>query len=116
MILIPFRGIPTGYLGNLEQRLNETEAALYSALAELRSLKNDENFLTPLSPASTFVPPGLAPRELNANKMSRMAEWKEHPLTDSGAIERWQAFFKRYEIPQGNLTSWKHNVFDTNNI
>lgn len=116
MILISFRGIPTGYLGNLEQRLNETEAALYRALAELRSLKNDQHFVTPLRPASTFVPPDLAPREPNANKMSRMAEWKEHPLTDSGAIDRWRAFFKRYETPQGKFTLQKHNVFDTNNV
>ncbi|KFY97029.1 hypothetical protein V498_02323 [Pseudogymnoascus sp. VKM F-4517 (FW-2822)] len=92
-------GIPTGYLGNLEQRLNETEAALYSALAELRSLKNDQHFATLLNSTSTAIPLDLAPRELNANKMSRMAEWKEHPLTGPDAIERWQAFFSRYEIP-----------------
>ncbi|KFZ08855.1 hypothetical protein V502_09097 [Pseudogymnoascus sp. VKM F-4520 (FW-2644)] len=91
-------GIPTGYLGNLEQRLNETEAALYSALAELRSLKNDQHFASLLN-STTSIPPDLAPRELNANKMSRMAEWKEHPLTGSGAIESWRAFFSRYEIP-----------------
>lgn len=99
LILISYRGIPTGYLGNLEQRLNETEVALYSALAELRSLKNDQHFVTPLNSTSTAIPPDIAPRELNANKMSRMAEWKAHPLTGSGAIERWQAFFSRYEIP-----------------
>ncbi|OBT65812.1 hypothetical protein VE03_03338 [Pseudogymnoascus sp. 23342-1-I1] len=92
-------GIPTGYLGNLEQRLNETEAALYRALAELRSLKNDQHLVMPVNSTSTSILPDLAPRELNANKMSRMAEWKEHPLTGSGAIERWQAFFSRYEIP-----------------
>ncbi|KFY29702.1 hypothetical protein V494_08543 [Pseudogymnoascus sp. VKM F-4513 (FW-928)] len=99
-------GIPTGYLGNLEQRLNETEAALYSALAELRSLKNDQQFAMPVDPTPSFIHPDLAPRELNANKVSRMAEWKEHPLTGSGAIERWRAFFSRYEIPpevEGNV-------------
>ncbi|OBT76270.1 hypothetical protein VF21_03312 [Pseudogymnoascus sp. 05NY08] len=31
--------------------------------------------------------------------MSRMAEWKEHPLTGSGAIEEWRVFFSKYEIP-----------------
>ncbi|KFY72767.1 hypothetical protein V499_07102 [Pseudogymnoascus sp. VKM F-103] len=93
------RGIPTGYLGNLEQRLNETEAALYTALAELRSLKNDQHFVNLPNSTSLFIPPDLAPRELNANKMSRMAEWKEHSLTGSGAIERWRAFFSKYEIP-----------------
>lgn len=117
LILILHRGIPTGYLGNLEQRLNETEAALYSALAELRSLKNDQHFVTPLNSTSTYIPPDLAPRESNANKISRMEEWKEHPLTGFGAIERWQAFFSRYEIPpQGNLASWKRNFVHTNNV
>ena len=116
LILIHRRGIPTGYLGNLEQRLNETEAALYSALAELRSLKNDQHFVSLLN-STTSIPPDLAPRELNANKMSRMAEWKEHPLTGSGAIESWRAFFSRYEIPsQGNLKSWKRNFVNTNNV
>lgn len=115
--LISHRGIPTGYLGNLEQRLNETEAALYSALAELRSLKNDQRFVTLPNSTSPFIPLELAPRELNANKMSRMAEWKEHPLTGSGAIERWRAFFSKYEIPpRGSLTSRKRNFINTNDV
>ena len=96
-ILISLRGIPTGYLGTLEQRLNETEAALYNALAELRNLKSGQTFIEHQQYLSPFIPPVLIPRESNPSKTSRMAEWKEHPLTDSDAIDRWRVFFSRHE-------------------
>jgi hypothetical protein len=98
-VLTVSRGIPTGYLGTLEQRLNETEIALYNALSEIRNLRGQDQFIVALEAAATFVSPEMAPRELNASKLSRMQEWKDYPLNDAAGIERWRGFFSKNEIP-----------------
>ena len=87
------RGIPTGYLGLLEQRLNETEAALFGALSELRGLGSSK----PLQ------------RDANPSKMTRMEEWKEYPLQGEGGLERW---FQLLGTNQGVLTNVLFQLFE----
>lgn len=80
------RGIPTGYLGLLEQRLNETEKVLYKTLSELAArdgLKARE----------------WTPREAGMSKHERMKEWKEYPLNGEGCIERWRGLFGGSDVP-----------------
>lgn len=72
------RGLPLGYLTQLEQRLADTELALFEALATLHSLGHDE---PPLVKAS--VKPG---NENRHGKKARMEEWGRLPLRD-GMIE-----------------------------
>lgn len=88
------RGIPTGYLGLLEQRLQKTEEALYKTLSELNLLKSSGHS----SDSGNFVSQELLRRDLNANKHARMEEWKEYPLEGPGAIEKWQRYMRRSEI------------------
>ncbi|KAH7317681.1 hypothetical protein BKA65DRAFT_514968 [Rhexocercosporidium sp. MPI-PUGE-AT-0058] len=83
------RGIPTGYLGLLEQRLGETEVLLYQALSELQTLKLQNIFQSvPRSPAI----PDPIPREVNPSKQVRMEEWREYPLRTADEVERWRRF------------------------
>jgi len=86
------RGIPSGYISTLEQRLMETEGVLFCALSELRNLRSQPNS----QPQMKLEPPTLASlgaRETNPNKALRMAEWKEYPLRTNEQITRWEEFF-----------------------
>ncbi|KAK0112093.1 hypothetical protein ONS96_001352 [Cadophora gregata f. sp. sojae] len=84
------RGIPTGYLGLLEQRLGETEVLLYRALSELRALKLQQNSYPGVT--STLDIPDPITREANAPKPVRMEEWKEYPLKYEEEVERWRQY------------------------
>jgi hypothetical protein len=88
------RGIPSGYISALEQRLNDTEIALHEALSELGNLRR-------------IVPHAEQPRQpclpltrvAQLSKASRMAEWKQYPLNSPQDIERWwQALRTAYSI------------------
>lgn len=78
------RGIPGGYLGALESRLNETEIALYNALCELRKLKSESAFTN-----HPDLSEPLRSRHAEASKHSRMNEWIRYPLKESREVETW---------------------------
>ncbi|KAH8749469.1 hypothetical protein BGZ57DRAFT_915007 [Hyaloscypha finlandica] len=78
------RGIPGGYLGALETRLNETEIALYNALCELRKLKIESAFTD-----HPDLSEPLQSRQTDGNKYSRMNEWVRYPLKRSEELETW---------------------------
>jgi hypothetical protein len=78
------RGIPGGYLGALETRLNETEIALYNALCELRKLKLESAFTD-----HPDLSEPLQSRQTDGNKYSRMNEWVRYPLKRSDELETW---------------------------
>jgi len=88
------RGIPTGYLGTLEQRLMETENALsyvlrqleYSGVDTLSSLAVFECLNTAAGP------------ETNINKTARMAEWKRFPLRSKNALQEWHTNFSKKAV------------------
>lgn len=75
-----YRGLPLGYLNQLEQRLAETESALYSALMTLRSM----------SP-TTAVQATAKSDSVHKPKAARMDEWSQLPLRDWSDMYRWQA-------------------------
>jgi hypothetical protein len=70
------RGLPLGYINHLEQRLAETESALYGALTTLRSLGQPT---TPVSAKET------TPKQ----KAARMEEWSGLPLRDAKDMQHW---------------------------
>ncbi|KAL3255310.1 hypothetical protein ABHI18_008275 [Aspergillus niger] len=75
------RGLPLGYLNQLEQRLAETESALYGALMALSSI----------GPATTLLQATTKPDSLQKSKAARMEEWSRLPLRDWPDIYHWKA-------------------------
>ncbi|KAJ5305977.1 hypothetical protein PENANT_c015G10781 [Penicillium antarcticum] len=71
------RGLPLGYLNQLEQRLAETESALYGALTALRSMGS--------SAVQASAKTDTAPK----HKTARMEEWSQLPLREWPDMERW---------------------------
>ncbi|KUJ17555.1 uncharacterized protein LY89DRAFT_56716 [Mollisia scopiformis] len=91
------RGIPAGYLGALEARLNETEAALYNALCELRRFNGGGSF------SYTNVIQPLSSHQNNTSKALRMKSWIQCPLQTSNDVENWWISF------QENQTSYERD-------
>lgn len=77
-----FRGLPTGYLGALEQRLTDTEAALHDAITHLHRVKDTPN-IRPVRLNSA--------RQSKTTKGSRLAEWAKFPLNSPEEVQRWWA-------------------------
>ncbi|KAJ5280497.1 cytochrome P450 family protein [Penicillium angulare] len=71
------KGLPLGYLNQLEQRLAETEAAFYGALVTLRNLRNVP-IVQPATKADEQRP-----------KSTRMEEWSKLPLRNWPDMEHW---------------------------
>ncbi|KAK5799881.1 hypothetical protein VI817_002093 [Penicillium citrinum] len=72
------RGLPLGYLSQLEQRLLETETALYGALVTLRSMQ-----------PTTVAQVSAKPESTQKQKAARMDEWAQLPLQGWPDMERW---------------------------
>jgi hypothetical protein len=90
------RGIPGGYLGALENRLNETEIALYNALCELRKLKLESAFTD-----HPDLSEPLQSRQADGNKYSRMNEWVRYPLKRSDELEIWWNSVDKNKVLEG---------------
>lgn len=89
------RGLPLGYLNQLEQRLSETEAALYSALATLRAIQ-----------PTTLVQASPNPGSMHKQKAARMDEWNQLPLRGWPDMERWLAgMSQQFSIEQTHTPS-----------
>ncbi|KAI7972267.1 hypothetical protein EIK77_003691 [Talaromyces pinophilus] len=105
------RGLPLGYLTQLEERLADTELALFEALATLRSLGYDE---TALIKASV-----KAGNESRQGKQARMEEWGKLPLRDGMSQDIrnwWQAKAENYitHQPTRGWTQAQHNPISVN--
>jgi hypothetical protein len=74
------RGLPLGYLNQLEQRLSETETALYSALVTLRAMR-----------PTTMVHASAKPGSVHKQKAARMDEWNQLPLRGWSDMDHWLA-------------------------
>ncbi|CAG8890692.1 unnamed protein product [Penicillium egyptiacum] len=84
------RGLPLGYLNQLEQRLAETESALYGALMTIRSMGQAEAVQTT---TKTDIS--------HKHKAARMEEWSQLPLREWPDMERWlTAMSDRFTIEQ----------------
>ncbi|CAI7567410.1 unnamed protein product [Penicillium glandicola] len=83
-------GLPLGYLNQLEQRLAETESALYGALMTIRSMGQPTAVQTPAKTDTTIK-----------HKAARMEEWSQLPLREWPDMERWMtAMSDRFTIEQ----------------
>lgn len=84
------RGLPLGYLNQLEERLAETESALYGALMTIRSMGQP-------TPIQTTAKTDTSPK----NKAARMDEWSQLPLREWPDMERWLTVMSdRFTIEQ----------------
>lgn len=78
-LTIESRGLPLGYLNQLEHRLAETESALYAALMTLRS-----------SRPALVVEAKAKPDSAQKQKAARMEEWTQLPLQNWSDMEHWR--------------------------
>ena len=86
------RGLPLGYLNQLEERLAETESALYGALMTIRSMGQPIVIQTPTKTDT-----------LLKHKAARMKEWSQLPLREWPDMERWlTAMSDRFTIVQSS--------------
>lgn len=99
------RGIPTGYLGTLEQRLAETETALFNTLNALGAVRNQEGNISQDVMISR-EPGTMVARDTNVNKTGRMAEWKRYPLQSSTDLEEWYEFFQHTQQESPGIILW----------
>jgi hypothetical protein len=77
------RGLPVLYMTSLENRLHDTEAALYSTLSALRGHGIDD-FKGPVSAGNMY--PAERPQRSKAEKQ---AEWKQQPLRTKEDLLAW---------------------------
>ncbi|OKL59642.1 hypothetical protein UA08_05314 [Talaromyces atroroseus] len=105
------RGLPLGYLIQLEQRLADTELALFEALATLHSLGHGE-----LALAKASTKPGNESRQ---GKQARMEEWTRLPLRDGNSSDIktwWKAKDENYIIHESSEHSWpQFSLMSTDN-
>ncbi|KAJ5115258.1 hypothetical protein NUU61_001017 [Penicillium alfredii] len=92
-------GLPPGYLNRLEQRLAETESALYGALITLRSMG-------PTRVAHASTRPDAVPKQ----KAARMEEWSQLPLQVSSGMDRWLAVMSNQFTIEPSLDMPPHGV------
>ncbi|CRK37512.1 hypothetical protein BN1708_007382 [Verticillium longisporum] len=76
------RGIPFGYLTKLENRLAETESALFRTLASIVDSQSLEAAMAGPAPSSS----SWTPRQ---NKVDRVTEWDNTPLRTSDDLLSW---------------------------
>ncbi|KAE8449612.1 hypothetical protein EG329_007942 [Mollisiaceae sp. DMI_Dod_QoI] len=102
------RGIPSGYLGALETRLHETEAALYNALCELRRFNQTGTF------SYSNVSEPLSSHQSNTSKAFKLAEWRRYPLQTSKDVENWwNSFRASQEINEEEHTQDRQGMAET---
>ena len=93
------RGLPLGYLNQLEQRLAETESALYGALTTLRSMGQST---TPVTKSEALK-----------LKPARMEEWSQLPIRDWNELERWMTVMSDQFSGQPRATSENDAISET---
>lgn len=98
IVFVTCRGIPTGYIAALEQRLVETESALLEALHKIRALK-EEHIDYSVEFDTTYEK--LQQHDLEQSKAARVDEWKSFSLKTVVQRRHW-ADFKHTRI-QGAL-------------
>ncbi|KAF2025866.1 alpha/beta-hydrolase [Setomelanomma holmii] len=79
------RGLPTAYMASLENRLQDTEAALYDALRALQSQSRQEP-----SPLQLDLRNLVAPK-VQLSKAEKQKEWEQYPLRTNEELSAWFA-------------------------
>jgi hypothetical protein len=84
-----FRGLPSGYIANIEERLAQTEAALLQALSviyESDARQSANHLEIPAAAAVTEKPREL---EFNEIRIARVKEWNRFPLNTQEQQQNW---------------------------
>lgn len=92
MIYSGNRGIPTGYVANLERRLAETERALFFALREIHErvpMPDDYERLQPYRGQSLPVHSDLTTPTTQQEKNAFVRSWENYPLGSRAETEAW---------------------------
>ncbi|KAF2108172.1 hypothetical protein BDV96DRAFT_672276 [Lophiotrema nucula] len=97
------RGIPAAYITSLEQRLLETEAALFAALAAVQRQDDDE-------PNSVDWPnPIMRTAWSGRTKIDRQEEWRQFPLESAQQLAAWYQAKRQHseavQAPDAELAS-----------
>ncbi|PKX90053.1 Zn(II)2Cys6 transcription factor domain-containing protein [Aspergillus novofumigatus IBT 16806] len=88
------RGLPLGYINQLEMRLADTELALYEALTTLRAM-NGSTLIRASQKAD------ISPKQ----KAARMEEWTQFPFREPSDLERWlDAKRDEFNIMNNNIS------------
>lgn len=83
--ILVYRGIPSGYISNLEQRLVETETALFEALSFASfSLGQGDN-----PQSETHVREAFTDHSAAQSKDEKVEEWKRLPLSFKDQRQAW---------------------------
>ncbi|CAD0018218.1 unnamed protein product [Aureobasidium pullulans] len=97
-VLLSPRGLPSGYIAKIEDRLAHTEAALLQALStihasEARAIEN----VLPAGPTSETVE--RQQLEFNEIRIAKVEEWQRYPLDSEQQQREWM----RHKISTGDL-------------
>ncbi|RFU23747.1 hypothetical protein B7463_g12590, partial [Scytalidium lignicola] len=79
------RGIPAGYISSLEQRLLETEVALFEAL----SLINNPQYRNDDTQTESSLAGVLSDQSTRQSKEAKIEEWKRLPLRTPSQRQEW---------------------------
>jgi len=88
------RGVPTGYIAALEQRLLTTEIALYEALSFLHETQPPT--LEPIQHefdrfgAEQHVQDAFSACSTTQTKAAKVLEWQKLPLLSAGQLDKWR--------------------------
>jgi len=120
------RGIPTGYIFRLEQRLVETEIALFQTLSALHSFQT-QTLVEDLNPEVSEV---FTEHSIEQSKAAKDEEWENLPLETEEQRQQWWsdrlAFLKNrkegvpfrrgsIEARQAKGSPWSQSVSDESN-
>lgn len=78
--------MPIGYITQLEDRLVEVETALFQVLAEFASYKSGQ---APEDAPMEYALDTIAEHYGSMSKQEKIAEWRQHNVTDDTARWKW---------------------------
>ncbi|KAI5244843.1 hypothetical protein E4T42_06979 [Aureobasidium subglaciale] len=87
------RGLPSGYIAKIEERLAQTEAALLQALSSLHALEA-QRVREVREPVQALSALSERPRELEFNeiRMANVENWKAFPLGNESQQVEWMRY------------------------
>ncbi|KAH0365338.1 putative acylamino-acid-releasing enzyme, partial [Aureobasidium melanogenum] len=83
--LAPVKGLPSGYIASIEERLAQTEAALLQALSTIHGSQIDARS----SPTTDAKPRDM---EFNEIRIAKVEEWQKYPLETEEHQRNWMQY------------------------
>ena len=84
-----YRGLPSGYLANIEERLARTENALLQALSTIHGSESRQDSGQRHSQVSTATTGSSRELEFNEVRIARVEEWQKFPLETAEQQQHW---------------------------